>query len=438
MRGRGLAALALVGLSLVLSSGGPSSASSRSPSRTAGLPEGLLNNDVVVMNADGSDQRNVTRSVVDELDPVPSPDGAKIAYYKSAEVFVMDVDGSDKRNLTRNRAFDCCPVWSPDGRLIAFYGVRGGVRAESDILVVTADGRNLRNLTRTPTTFDSSPVWSPDGTRIALVSSGLEDHPDIYVMNVDGGERRNLTRNPAVDWYPVWSPDGTKIAFQSRGRSEHGSTDIVVMNADGSNQTDLTPDWYPQARPAWSPDGSKIVFQGYGTLGNNDIYVMNADGSGKENLTPETPYRGEGSPAWSPNGRQIAYGTHRWGPSLRYGRRRLNREVFVMNADGSNKRNLTEDRSFDDFPRWSADGRKIIFTRRSPICRVPYVVSRRLAVAREQVKGSYCTIGRTRYRASSRKRGLVLEMTPRPGRLLFYRSRVDLVVSSGGRLRRGR
>jgi Tol biopolymer transport system component len=101
--------------------------------------------------------------------------------------------------------------------------------------------------------------------------------------------------------------------------------------------------------PAWSRDGRTIVFVSWRD-GNGEVYAMNADSSEPRNLTqhPAKDVR----PAWSPNGRRIAFVSRRDG----------NAEVYVMNADGSGKRNLTRDRAGDDdYPTWSPDGRKIAF-----------------------------------------------------------------------------
>jgi len=102
--------------------------------------------------------------------------------------------------------------------------------------------------------------------------------------------------------------------------------------------------------PAWSRDGRTIVFVSWRD-GNGEVYVMDADSSGPRNLTqhPAKDVR----PAWSPDGRTIAFASQRDG----------NSEVYVMNADGSGKRNLTRNRASDDYPTWSPDGRKIAFLR---------------------------------------------------------------------------
>ena len=102
--------------------------------------------------------------------------------------------------------------------------------------------------------------------------------------------------------------------------------------------------------PAWSRDGRTIVFVSWRD-GNGEVYAMDADSSEPRNLTqhPAKDVR----PAWSPDGRRIAFVSRRDG----------NSEVYVMNADGSGKRNLTRNRASDDYPTWSPDGRRIAFLR---------------------------------------------------------------------------
>jgi hypothetical protein len=117
--------------------------------------------------------------------------------------------------------------------------------------------------------------------------------------------------------------------------------------------------------PAWSPDGRTIVFVSWRD-GNGEVYAMDANRSGPRNLTqnPANDVR----PAWSPDGRSIAFVSSRSpssrckpGPGLCGLPRRS--EIYVMNADGSRKRNLTR-RASDDYPTWSPDGRP-----RPPVCR---------------------------------------------------------------------
>src|SRR4051794_25689896 len=138
-----------------------------------------------------------------------------------------------------------------------------------------------------------------------------------------------------------------KLAF-ARSRGAGGGFDVWVANPDGSGQTRLTPLGLAGIPPAWSRDGSKLVFMGHAP--DDEIYTIEADGSGVARLT-DSPGN-DWQPAWSPDGKKIAWG------SLRTG----NREIWVMNADGSNPTNVSRfPGGNDDGPDWSPDGTKIVF-----------------------------------------------------------------------------
>jgi alpha-tubulin suppressor-like RCC1 family protein/sugar lactone lactonase YvrE len=171
---------------------------------------------------------------------------------------------------------------------------------------------------------------------------------DIYVMNPDGTATR-LTDDATWDGQPSWSPDGSRLTFYS---NRDGHSEIYAMMADGSAQTRVTntASWVANVSPSWSPDGTKIAFSSDG-----HIYVMNADGSGRTQLSSGTSY--DNSPSWSPDGSKIAFssGGH----------------IYVMNADGSAPTGLTDNPSWDGEPSWAPDGRRIAFSRDGHI----YVVS---------------------------------------------------------------
>lgn len=253
------------------------------------------------------------------------------------DIYVMNANGTNVVQLTDNPASDRSPVWSPDGTKIAFVSNR---EWNSDIFVMNADGTDVVQLTDS-FAEDLNPAWSPDGTRIAF-NSDRDGLPQIYVMNADGSTVTRVTNDRDWNAAPVWSPDGNRIAYSSTQISDVLTTGNVasrirVIELDGSNRRELTAE--DDSSPAWSPDGGKIVFDSFRD-GNFEIYIMNADGTQQKRLTDHS--RIDHFPAWSPDGERIAFASNRDG----------NFEIYIMDADSSNVVRITENSSRDDQPNW--------------------------------------------------------------------------------------
>jgi dipeptidyl aminopeptidase/acylaminoacyl peptidase len=251
-----------------------------------------ISDDIWVMNADGTDQANLTNHTGgSDYAPSFSADGKKIAFTSNRdgneEIYVMNADGSDQSNLTNDSdGYDTDPSFSPDSSKIAFSRDN-----TEDIYVMNSDGTEQTNLTSALETDGglegaTHPAFSSDGkiafTRFGTCPDGDVSVEQIWSMKSDGTGLENLSGDSCGrDTYPTFSPDGMKIAFMRRGR------DLWVMNADGTGQSFLTSGDFGAA-PAFSPDGTKIAYT------NGGIHIINANGSETPTKVPNTTDTGGG------------------------------------------------------------------------------------------------------------------------------------------------
>ncbi len=253
---------------------------------------------------------------------------------------------------------------------VVFASNRDG---STQIYVMNSDGTGVARLTNSGAN-DDVPRWSPNGSKILFQSD--RDHPDtgymdIYVMNSDGSGVTRLTTDENDDSMASWSPDGSQIVFQSMRNGV--SYQVYSMSADGSNQINLTNTTSSDGEPSWSPDGSTIAFASdRDHAGFDSVYVMTRDGS-QQRLTFSADTIDDTQPVWSPDGSKIAFvstrdsTTETWqetddeGNVINKSQLHINKEVYVMNSNGSAQMRLTNELANDDSPSWSPDGSKILF-----------------------------------------------------------------------------
>ena len=229
---------------------------------------------------------------------------------------------------------------------IVFASNRDG---DWDIYSMDVNGNNLLQLTDHPAS-DEYPACAPDGRRIAFTSK-RDGLPDLYVMDGDGNNVVRLTNSDSPEGRPSWSPAGTTIAFSS---SCEINCDIFTVDGDGDNLTRLAQHEMDDVRPSWSPDGSKIAF--VSALGGlvfspRHIFVMNADGKERRNLTGNTDLMDSFSPTWSPDGDKIAFNSRR---------NFMSDDIYVITAEGKTLEKLTEEGD-NTSPVYVLDGTKIAF-----------------------------------------------------------------------------
>lgn len=265
------------------------------------------------------------------------------------EVYVMAADGSQQKNVSNASGRDSEPTWSSDGSLLTFSSFRSGI---PDLWVMKPDGKDTRQLTQDGA-VEGGARWSPDGSRIAFYSFRDDSKQFMWIMNADGGDPQPVIEELVADPSTVcaggfpggWFPDGKRILYRG-SEGDIKALQICSANDDGSDiKTILSEDSHKSYYPALSPDGRKIAFTS-DREGNAEIYVMNVDGGGIRRLT-----RNDGTdeyPTWSPDGQWIAFHSDREGSS-----RDGDFEIYVMRPNGSDVRRLTDNRFDDTSPFWS-------------------------------------------------------------------------------------
>ena len=210
-----------------------------------------------LQHANEATLKRLTTHPAADFDPTWSPDGTRIAFRSQRdgndEIYVMNADGTCQVNLTHDPVGDWSPAWSPDGTRIAFARFFDG-KSYTDIATIAVTGLGLQRLTNAHGEY---PAWSPDGRRIVFASA-RDGNYEIYLMNADGTGQTRLTNNPAYDMAPAWSPDGSRIAYDSQRDhyppKETGigpEFEIHVMQADGSGDRQLTNNSQEDRFPTW-------------------------------------------------------------------------------------------------------------------------------------------------------------------------------------------
>lgn len=234
-------------------------------------------------------------------------------------LMIMDENGGIK-TLTNHSRKDSSPMISPDGKMVVFTSERVGWWKIWTMNLETNEVKQLTN----QGSADYSPTWSPDGSQIVFTSS-RDGNQEIYVMNKDGSNKVNITKNKSEDVMPQWASDGF-IYYATRTNDAY---QIARIKPDGSINEILTASNGNKLMPQLSNDGSNILYYGDAD-GNMEIYLMDMNTKKVSRLTnhPLMDIR----PRWSPDNTKIVF---------ERGNKGNNHHIYIMNADGSNVKQLT-------------------------------------------------------------------------------------------------
>jgi Tol biopolymer transport system component len=297
-----------------------------------------------------------------ELAPAFSPDGTRIAFHSSREgqgIFLMDSNG---RNVTRLSVGGNNPAWSPDGREIALtedriFDYEGRFYGRSRLFVVNVQ-TGARRLIATGDAVQ--PNWSPHGSRIAYWGSQKGGQLDVWTVSATGAEGAAapvaVTDDEAADWNPIWSRDGKYLYFLSNRGGSMNMWRVPVDQVSGRVTGPLEPATLPSAKSqhmSFSADGKSLIY----------VEVNRSENTWQIAFNPVTA-----SVTGQPS--QITHGATRYScPDPSPDEKSLvfvtsidaQEDVFVINRDTNELRQLTNDTSLNRIPRWSPDGRQIAF-----------------------------------------------------------------------------
>ena len=232
---------------------------------------------------------------------------------------------------------DQSPAWSPDGRYVAYHHDALWTEDSTDV-----SGLYILDLERDSTWLvvegsARSPDWRPDGERIAFTTG------NIYTIRPDGSDLRQVTDHGSAS-FPSWSPDDTRLSYDATSLPQKG---IWLVDPDGTKRKHLG----LGRDPDWSTHGRSLLYEGPPGTSDSGPQLWTADTSATDSVqVTDNDFVNNRYPAWSPDGKWIA-----WSPLDENGF-----ALWIMRADGADKRKLAEGGSF---PAWGPRSGRIVFSK---------------------------------------------------------------------------
>ncbi|HEV8592387.1 MAG TPA: hypothetical protein VGQ55_09820 [Pyrinomonadaceae bacterium] len=279
-------------------------------------------------------------------------DGKKLSFQSKRDgrgcdqIYSMNIDGSNVKMVSNGEGRTTCSYFFKGGKRVLYSSTFGGKRecppepdhskgytwpiyADYEIYTSTPDGKDIKNLTNSPG-YDAEATISPDGKKIVFTSDRDGDI-ELYSMDLDGRNVKRLTNEVGYDGGAFFSPDSKTIVYR---RSNPKTPEEIKKFKNLLAQHLVVPT----------------------TL---DIWVMNADGSNKRQVTNLDV--ASFAPFFTPDGKQIIFCTNYFDPDRNKPRRQPNFDLAIVNLDGTGLERVTFNESFDGFPMFSPDGKKLVF-----------------------------------------------------------------------------
>lgn len=275
--------------------------------------------------------------------------------------------------------------FSPDGRWLIFQSTRDGRSCDQQYIMRSSDGSSLRRVSD-GTGKTTCGYFFDNGRRILYASTHAADTScpprpdpsrgyvwrldafDLFTANSDGSNRHRLTSYGVYTAEATLSPDGRSLVFTSL---KDGDLELYTMNVDGTKIRRLTNAPGYDGGAFFSPDGKSIVYRAWHPTGDSlrayqrllaqglvrpnrmEIFVMNADGSNQRQITQLGG--ANFAPFFTPDGRRIVFASNHRSPRSR------NFDLYLVNLEGFELEQVTTDVEFDGFPMFSPDGRQIVW-----------------------------------------------------------------------------
>ncbi len=246
---------------------------------------------IYVMNTDGSNPVAMTKTGRTNYNAAWSPDGTKISFSSerdgNTEVYLMNADGTEQVNLTNYpEGYDSGADWSPDGKYLAYFSGMKKPESEewqppgspyrywnADIYIMNMETGKKTKLTHSDID-DIYPNWSNDGTKLAFVSS-RDGNEEIYIINVDGSDERRVTFNDSQDKAPRWLPGDKHLSIGNASNDDESDRlNIQVVNIESGQVTKIT-------------DRSDVLYFVGNLSPDNESYIFSAF------TVDENAFRGE-------------------------------------------------------------------------------------------------------------------------------------------------